>query len=226
VEQFRVDTYSTKEPETLDWLDEELRDGDVFFDVGANIGLYSLYAAKRRPSAQVIAFEPAYHNFARLCRNVALNGCANVLPCNVPLAESDRLDVFHTSDTEAGSALNAFGGPSAFRAREGATLVKQWALSVSLDQLVSQYDAPVPTLLKIDVDGIEEQILAGAESVLARPTLRGLLIEWNVGADGADVEALERRLAPLGLVLARRSDWCAEHSGIRSQNLIFSRGQG
>src|SRR5689334_3479633 len=49
VEQYRVTSYSTKEPETLDWLDQSLNDSDVFFDVGANIGLYSMYAAKRQP---------------------------------------------------------------------------------------------------------------------------------------------------------------------------------
>src|SRR2546430_8849931 len=61
-EQYRAETYASKEPETIAWLTEELREGDVFFDVGANIGLYSLYAAKLRPSCRVYAFEPESHN--------------------------------------------------------------------------------------------------------------------------------------------------------------------
>ena len=48
-EHHRADTYATKEPETIEWLRDNLRDGDVFYDVGANIGLYSLYAAKLQP---------------------------------------------------------------------------------------------------------------------------------------------------------------------------------
>jgi hypothetical protein len=57
-EHYRADTYATKEPETIEWLRENLRDGDSFYDVGANIGLYSLYAAKLQPRCRVFAFEP------------------------------------------------------------------------------------------------------------------------------------------------------------------------
>jgi tRNA G46 methylase TrmB len=85
IEEFRVNTYSTKEPDTLDWIDANLRDGDIVFDIGANIGLYTLYAAKRNPRCTVYAFEPAFQNFASLCRNIALNALTNVVPCNTPL---------------------------------------------------------------------------------------------------------------------------------------------
>ncbi len=59
LEQYRAETYSTKEPETLDWLEQNLKAKDTFFDVGANIGLYSLYAAKINPKCGIYAFEPA-----------------------------------------------------------------------------------------------------------------------------------------------------------------------
>lgn len=58
----------------------ESRDGDIFYDVGANIGLYSLYAAKLRPTCRVFAFEPVSHNFGNLCENLLLNRVANVTP--------------------------------------------------------------------------------------------------------------------------------------------------
>ncbi len=57
-EHYRADSYSAKEPETLDWLEQNLQDHDVFMDVGANIGLYSLYAAKLSPTCKVFSFEP------------------------------------------------------------------------------------------------------------------------------------------------------------------------
>jgi hypothetical protein len=76
IEHFRADTYSTKEPETLDWLDRELTEEDIFFDVGANIGLYSLYAAKSKPGCTIFSFEPESQNYARLCKNIALNAVA------------------------------------------------------------------------------------------------------------------------------------------------------
>ena len=57
---FRWRSYNEKEPETLDWIDTALVDGDVFLDVGANVGVYSLYAALRHPRLRVIAIEPEY----------------------------------------------------------------------------------------------------------------------------------------------------------------------
>ena len=109
IEQYRAETYASKEPETLDWLDKNLRDGDVLFDVGSNIGVYSLYAAKRQPGCRVYAFEPAAQNFSRLCRNLALNGLENVTPCNFPLSDKEAFERFFVSDLEAGSAFHSIG---------------------------------------------------------------------------------------------------------------------
>src|SRR5206468_150350 len=80
-EHYRADTYATKEPETIEWVRRRLGKGDVLFDVGANIGLYSLFAAKLEPSCRVVAFEPESNNFSSLCRNVLLNRLDNVIPC-------------------------------------------------------------------------------------------------------------------------------------------------
>ena len=55
--RFRIDTFSTKEPETLDWIDA-IQEGSVLWDIGANVGLYSCYAAKAR-RCRVVAFEPS-----------------------------------------------------------------------------------------------------------------------------------------------------------------------
>ena len=56
--RFRANTFSTKEPETLEWLDESESDG-VFFDIGANVGLYSLYYGATK-KGNVYAFEPHF----------------------------------------------------------------------------------------------------------------------------------------------------------------------
>ena len=57
----------------LDWMDENLQEGDVFFDIGANVGVYSIYAAKRSPKAMVYAFEPEYSNLHQLKLNIINN---------------------------------------------------------------------------------------------------------------------------------------------------------
>ena len=69
--KFRADTFSSKEPETLEWLDN-IPENSVVWDIGANVGLYSCYAAKAR-SCRVFAFEPSVFNLEFLARNIYLN---------------------------------------------------------------------------------------------------------------------------------------------------------
>ena len=69
--RYRADTFSTKEPETLEWIDS-IPNGSVVWDIGANIGLYSCYAAKQR-GCRVFAFEPSVFNLELLARNIFLN---------------------------------------------------------------------------------------------------------------------------------------------------------
>jgi len=219
-EQVRAETYETKEPETLKWLRKNLRDGDVFFDVGANIGLYSIYAAKLRPSSRVFAFEPESHNFSSLCRNLLLNGVSNVTPCSFPLSDREAFEPFYVYDLRPGSSLHSLGGPSTFR--EGSESLRQGTLGVSLDALVRSFHVPHPSLLKLDVDGNEEKILAGGAALLCSGRLRSILVEVTV-RDDREVSWAERKLEDFGYKLAERSDWVIEIRGLRSRNFIFDR---
>ena len=73
-ELWRANTFSTKEPDTLAWIDSFFRPGDVIYDVGANIGQYALYAAKRfSKELKILAFEPEALNYAKLNKNIVLN---------------------------------------------------------------------------------------------------------------------------------------------------------
>jgi FkbM family methyltransferase len=221
-EHYRADTYATKEPETIEWLRENLRDGDVFYDVGANIGLYSLYAAKLRPGCRVFAFEPESHNFGNLCGNILLNRVENVTPCFFPLSSHESFAPFYVYDLRPGGALHSFGRPSPLR--DVPPLLKTAALSATIDALVSRHGLPPPDLLKLDVDGNEEQILEGAAVVLASGSLRSILVEvtWPDERKPALTWA-ESRLSPYGYHLKRKSDWSVELSGQRSANFIFVR---
>ena len=87
---WRADTYETREPDTLDWLQQHLRDGDALFDVGANIGQYSLFASLSMGGGiEVSAFEPESLSFAQLNRNIVANGL-NESVTAYPLALGDR----------------------------------------------------------------------------------------------------------------------------------------
>lgn len=221
-EHYRADTYATKEPETIEWLGDNLRDGDVFYDIGANIGLYSLYAAKLRPGCRIFAFEPESHNFGNLCRNLLLNRVENVMPCFFPLSSQEMFAPFYVYDLQPGGALHSLGRPSSLR--DGPPLLKTGAIAVTMDALVSRYGLPAPDLLKLDVDGNEEQILDGAIAVLASGCLRSILVEvtWPDERKTALTWA-ESKLAPYGYHLKEKSAWSIEFSGQRSANFIFVR---
>lgn len=221
-EHHRADTYATKEPETLDWLRDNLREGDVFYDVGANIGLYSLYAAKLRPACRVFAFEPESHNFGSLCGNLLLNRVENVTPCFFPLSNHEELAPFYVYDLQPGGALHSLGRPSSLR--DGPPLLKTGTIAVTIDALVSRYGLPAPNLLKLDVDGNEEQILDGAAAVLASRSLRSIVVEATWPHERASARSwVESKLGPHGYHLQKKSAWSIELSGQRSANFIFVR---
>ena len=221
-EHHRADTYATKEPETIEWLREYLRDGDVFYDVGANIGLYSLYAAKLRSGSRVFAFEPESHNFGNLCGNLLLNRVENVTPCFFPLSSHETFAPFYVYDLRPGGALHSLGRPSPLR--DGPPLLTTGAIAATIDVLVARHGLPAPHLLKLDVDGNEEQILDGAAAVLASGSLRSILVEVTCRDEHKPAHCwAESKLAPYGYHLKGKSAWSIELRGQRSANFIFIR---
>src|SRR5438105_818190 len=119
-----------KEPWTVRWIEQNLRDGDVLYDVGANIGAYSLVAAALgREGVQVVAVEPAYANYAALCDNVLLNGRGDVVvPLPLALAGRTGLDALGSREVGAGAAGHGVGG--------GASAHVQPVLTYRLDDLI------------------------------------------------------------------------------------------
>jgi FkbM family methyltransferase len=185
-----------KEPWTVAWIEESLRDGDVFYDIGSNIGGYTLIAAAiGGPATTVVAIEPGYANYASLCENVQLNSLqAKVVPLPLVLGEASRLGVLSYRDTSVGAAIHTMDG-------QGGAF-DQPVLVVPLDDLPARFGLPWPTLIKLDVDGAEAAVLAGATEALRRPELRSLLIE----IEEKRTDDVLAHVDAAGLVLTRRVD--------------------
>lgn len=192
LELWRCMTYETKEPETLDWIDGFSKD-DVLFDIGANIGLYSLYAGKR--GTRVYSFEPEGQNFAGLVNNCLSNGLGNVTPYSMALAEREYFDLLYITSINPGDSQHNLGVENPVFRRECSGT--QGIFASTLDELCFKHGFPVPQHIKIDVDGIEDRILDGGCQVLSHPSFRSLLIEI-AGRDNAEPAAIGR-LALLGL---------------------------
>lgn len=200
--QYRISTFATKEPETLEWIDS-IPEESVLWDVGANIGLYSIYAAKAR-NCRVYAFEPSVFNLELLARNIFLNTLQNKITI-VPIALSDKVgaSLFKMSNTAWGGALSTFGQDFD---QNGATLKNIFeyrTVGLSMADAVKLLGIPEPQFIKIDVDGIEHFILRGGGDVLCK--VEGVLIEIN---DDFSQQAEEsaQHLKNAGLALYKKCD--------------------
>ena len=174
----RVHQILDKEPVTIDWL-MSLEPGEVFVDVGANVGTYTLFAAVMR-DVQVYAFEPEAQNFALLNRNITLNGLDGRVFA-YPLALSDRCEVsvLHVSNLAAGTSTHSFNEAVDFNLEPKSFPFAQGSVSFPLDELIAQGTMPVPDHMKIDVDGFEHKVVAGGMDTLANPQLKSVLVELN-----------------------------------------------
>jgi len=177
--RFRANTFSTKEPETLEWIDESENDG-VFFDIGANVGLYSLYYAATK-KGKVYAFEPSVFNLSLLAKNIYENRLHDQIKIITnPLTQQNQFADFALSTIEEGGALSSFGVDYDGNGRQVNKNLIYQTLGLSLDFLITNnIITERPSLIKIDVDGIEHLILAGAIETLKHPTCRSVLIETN-----------------------------------------------
>ena len=91
---WRVETFFTKEPETLEWIDNfEKKDNLIFWDIGANIGLYSIYNSLKNPNSTTISFEPSSSNLRVLTRNISINNLENRIKL-FPMPLSDKESTF------------------------------------------------------------------------------------------------------------------------------------
>lgn len=218
---WRTTTFSTKEPETLEWIDS-LPEGSILWDVGANIGLYTVYAAMKR-NCQVWAFEPSVFNLELLARNVFIN-CVTAKVSLVPLALSDSLGVsqLRMTSTEWGGALSTFGQDFGWDGLPIQQVFGFQTVGLTMGDAVERLGIPQPDYIKMDVDGIEHLILKGGLGVLQG--VKGILLEVNDDFHNQS-EQCHSWLTEAGLVLKekRHSEMFAKSVFQRSFNQIWVR---
>ncbi len=179
---WRVDTLFTKEPDTIEWIDG-FGASDTLVDIGANVGMYTVFAAKAR-GARVFAFEPESQNYAILNQNILLNGVDHLVQAYcIALSDRTGLDKLYLSDFDAGGSCHSYGAPLDFNNRPRGAQFAQGCYATTLDALVAARLIPAPTHIKIDVDGLEHSVVAGARETLRDPGVKSVLIEVNTNLD-------------------------------------------
>ena len=175
---WRAETLYVKEPVTINWIKKFKKD-KIFYDVGANVGMYSIFAAIYS-EVRVFSFEPESSNFQILNQNIHINSLSKQITAYpIGISNSLSLTKLYLSSWVQGGSHSTVGEKLDHNLKEFNPIFEQGTLSVSLDDLISQFQLPVPNYLKVDVDGIEYKIIESSKNILKNKNLESILIEIN-----------------------------------------------
>ena len=175
---FRANTLFSKEPETISWL-RDFEKGSIFYDVGANVGVYTLFASLIS-EVRTYSFEPSSANFVTLVKNINLNAIQEIAtPYCVGLDNKSSFTKLYMPNLDLGSSGHSVGEAVDPLLRPANFPFSQGIFSTTLDDLVEKWDFPIPNYIKIDVDNIEHKIIEGASNLLKNDILKSVLIEMN-----------------------------------------------
>lgn len=182
ITEWRVNTFFTKEPETLEWIDNFKNEKNfILWDIGANVGLYSIYAAIKHSNCEIISFEPSTSNLRTLSRNISINNLENrVKIFTNPLTnQTNKFLTMRENDFIEGGALNSFGEKYNNEGKDFKSLMNYQLIGKSINSILEDKILAAPNYIKIDVDGIEHLILQQADKCLTHNNLTSLSIEIN-----------------------------------------------
>jgi|TARA_R110000803_G_scaffold26745_1_gene62996 FkbM family methyltransferase len=204
--QNRVHRMLVKEKETIAWIDEFKKDS-VFFDVGANIGLYCLYSAITHKN-DVYAFEPHTPNYVNLLDNINENKLFNCKAFPLALGETTALTTLGIKELNEGVSDSHVGQHSEYY---------HGCIEMPLDQLIEKGTLPQPDHVKIDVDGHEGKVVNGAINTISK--CKSVLVELDLKQH---MEAYDKIIS-VGLepkIKVKRN----KHEGSEIFNVIFEKG--
>jgi FkbM family methyltransferase len=195
---FRAKTLLTKEPETIAWLNK-IKVNSIVYDIGANVGVYSIYAAAIR-SCQVLSFEPSFLNLELLFRNIQTNNVHNNITI-VPISLSNKSQIenfyMQEGDNIWGGAHNSSGSNKSQDGTEMQNFKTSSQIALTLDDLVDIFNLPAPNHIKIDVDGLEDKVLQGGLKTLGN--VKSILVEIDLKNTVQNRE-IQQVLGELGFV--------------------------
>jgi len=198
---WRFETLMTKEPETIEWIDG-FAPGETLWDIGANVGIYSLYAARR--GCRVLAFEPHFANYFQLCANIALNGLQDrVVAYCLAFAGAKRLSTINLASLQFGHSMSSFDSNLDFRGNPYEAAFRQGMVGYDMDSFAREFEQSPPDHIKIDVDGIELDIVRGGPTLLADPQVKSMSVEL-VDSDKAQVDGVDAALRQAGLAFVHK----------------------
>ena len=218
ITRYRADSFFNKEPETINWIDT-FNKGEIFLDVGANIGIYSLYASSK--GITTIAIEPDSLNNALLNLNINANLLGEkVLAFAIAFHEEQKYSTLNIKKMEWGGALNSFDNCKDYLNKTYLPSHKQGVLGDTIDNFLKNLEKTI-NHIKIDVDGNEFFVLKGAKNTLESKSLKTILIELNI--DHPDYSNSIELILSKGFILSNKSnlDKHKKTDSLKTFNHIF-----
>lgn len=218
---FKDDQLGGERPVVADLL-ERIESDDTFLDVGANIGIYSCLVGRKLDEGTVIAVEPHPENAARLAENLSMNGVDSLVVRKALGSENGRGALASPDETVAGSGTHTL-----LTERDASTDSVSSSTDRSLstpvmtgDSLVASGERPQPTVIKIDVEGTEGDVLDGMDEVLSDPSCRLVYCELHLeplSKHGATTERATTILHEKGFSVTRVQDLPDERTIVRAE---------
>ena len=185
--------FETFEPDTLRWIDRLPSDA-VLWDIGANVGMFSLYAALQ-PGIRVVAFEPAASTYDTLVKNIQLNNLGSSISAyGIALGDRTRRSVMRMSSFEAGHYMHSLQSAELSVGVEAEGNLEQPVLELTIDDFARVFSPPLPTHIKLDVDSNENEIIAGAKGLLGGDTVRSVQVEMIGDLDSPRNRQIQKSL--------------------------------
>jgi FkbM family methyltransferase len=215
---WRAKSLFDEERMIIDWING-FKSDDVFYDIGANVGMYSVYSAIVHQKLRVFSFEPELNNVQVLYENLFMNRILDRCAI-VPLAADcdTGLETFFVREFTQGGAFNNVGGEPPYNINKEKSFNMQ-CLTICVDDFIKLYNAPVPTKIKIDVDGNEPKVLAGMKNTLLKA--KEVYIELDVSMK--EHEHVFQFFQELGYVLELKENSDLIHNKDMSNYLFINK---
>jgi FkbM family methyltransferase len=183
------------EPEIFCFLDKYLREGMVFVDVGANIGSYTLFAAKRvAPTGKVYAFESENETFEKMLHNIEINDFDNIVAKNLAVGNKES-EVEIVKDLDTAKSYVRISEPNSVP-----SFLEKNPM-ICLDRYFEQHSVHKVDYLKIDVEGFEYNVVKGGKNFIKKniPSIIQIeLINEFLRRSGSDVSSVCKLIKDLG----------------------------
>ena len=219
----RALTFNTKEEDTLAWLKNN--PGLDLVDIGANVGIYSLYFAKISENSQIYSFEPDASSFTSLVKNISTNSTSNIKAFCIAIGSKKGFYEMNFYDFAAGAGAGSIDSEYIFTNAKDKKKYVQQTFCETLDNCSEELIFTENCLVKIDVDGPEYEIIKSGKNFLSSNKVKSVMIEIN-SKNEIDKHKIFGLMQSYGYKKIYQGNWIDKYKEYEISNFFFFKSPG